>query len=143
MGYSNPLLIRGLALANAPGGSLLYEDPPHSVDIYLPAAPTVDAGGGIKQSWTLAQSDVPCSINQGGGSNAMRQKRMGNTITGQVAFLSEKLTVTIVAGTKFITKDEDPGQTLLFEGFSAPNRAYGHYAQDLPAFTYCRYSQQL
>lgn len=124
-------------------GTLIWQDLPHLVDIYLPAAPTVDGGGGLKLNWSATpdQEDVPCSNNQGGGGNVMRQKRTGNTITGQVAFLTSTLEVEIVAGTKFVTKGEDAGRTLIFTGFSGPNRAYGHYEQDIPAFTYCRYEE--
>lgn len=120
----------------------LYDrhETPHRVDIYLPDAPTLDSGGGDKLNWPASpsQAAVHCLCSTFGSSTVRRQDREGNTTTHRVAFLTEELEVTLIAGTKFVTSatDPDPGKTFLITGLTTPGRPAGHAIQDIPAFTY-------
>lgn len=120
-------------------GSALYDNPPHMVDIYLPNAPTIDEGGGVKLNWVSvpSQENVPCSIDMHWSQEVVRQDRRGNTSYARVGFLTARLTVMIIAGTKLITKEPDAGKTFIVHSFINPNRPYGDTIVSIPALTYC------
>ena len=123
---------------STPTGSALYDDPPHLVEIYLPNAPTFDDGGGVKLNWVTlpSQEDVPCSIDMHWAQEVVRQDRRGNTAYSRVGFLTSRLTVALVAGTKFITQAPDAGRTFIMHSFINPGRGYGDTIISIPAFTY-------
>jgi len=116
---------------------LLYEAPPHKVNIYLPAAPTFDDGGGTKLNWSATpdQPNCPCSINTSDARIVSRQGQDSITVGNRIGIWSEALTVTLVQGTKLITVDT--GRTFILQGLASPNRPYGDYVTDMPALTYC------
>lgn len=113
-------------------GSQLFDAPPHSVDIYLPDAPTTDSGGGVKLNWPTTPSQIACgcSINTNGSRPEMREGRTGITRNNRIAFLTATLTVTLIVGTKMIATDS--GRTFVITGIDSPNRAQG----SIPALSY-------
>ena len=122
-----------------PQGSSLYDAPPHLVDIYLPIAPTTDAGGGVKLNWVTlpSQENAPCSIDMNWSQEVVRQDRRSNTAYSRVGFLTSALTIVLIAGTKFITQTPDAGRTFIITSFVSPGRGYGDTIDSIPAFTYC------
>lgn len=116
-------------------GSQLFDSPPHTLDIYLPDAPTTDPGGGVQLNWpaTPSQAAAPCLISTSGSSRTMAQGQEENTVNSRIGFLSSVLQVTLIPGTKFVAPDT--GRTLIMESF-APGRPSGYGASDIPAFTY-------
>lgn len=117
----------------------LYENPPHLVDIYMPAAPTVDSGGGVKLNWPTDPSfeDVPCSINTTGSGRRMRNAQDTITVGNRVGFWSaklEELGITLCQGMKMVASDT--GRTFIIQGLESPNRPYGHELISIPALTY-------
>lgn len=118
---------------------MLYDNPPHLVDIYLSTAPTFDTGGGVKLNWVSSpsQEDVPCSIDQHWTQEVERQDRKGNTAYARVGFLTSALSVVILPGTKFITQAPDAGRTFIIKSLINPGRGYGDEINSIPAFTYC------
>lgn len=120
----------------APSGTLLYQSPPHEVDIYLPDAPTTDTGGGVKHGYPASpsQSKCPCSINTQGAGTTMRQAQNVISVNNRIAFLTAALTVTLVPMTKLVAVDS--GRTFIIQGLQSPNRSYGDSVQSIPAMTY-------
>lgn len=109
----------------------LHDNPPHLVNIYTVASGT-DAGGGVELNFSLAMSNVPCSINTASASEQALYGQQGQVVTHTVAFLSATLTTPLVRGVKFVTADRS--ESYHVKGFSR-GRAYG----TIPAFVmaYC------
>lgn len=120
-------------------GSSLYNNAPHSVDIYLPTAPTTDSGGGVKLGFptTPSQKSAPCQINTSGASRVMRQGQNTITVGNKISFLTSLLTVTLTQGAKLVATDT--GRTFIIDGLTGPNRQMG----GIPAFTYVDASEIL
>lgn len=116
----------------------LYDDPTHTVDIYLPIAPTTDSGGGVVLNWAAlpSQTSVPCQINTYGSSGfsrssrALRQKQNTITVWSRIGFKTEALQITLVQGMKLIATDT--GRTFIVQALESPNRAEG----GIPALSY-------
>lgn len=118
-------------------GSQLFDDPPHSVDIYLPTGTTTDSGGGVKLNFppTPSQSEVPCTINTSGASQVMRQGQNSVTVGNRISFLSSALTITLSQGVKLVATDT--GRTFIVRGLTSPGRSHDNRGvQSIPAFTY-------
>jgi len=104
----------------------ILDMPPHTIDIYLPLAPTQDYGGGVQLNWadTPDQSSCPCIINTTSSGQMMmlgqNQVRTGNVI----GILSSALSVTLVRGTKLVATDT--GRTFILQGLRSPNRQAGN-----------------
>lgn len=123
-------------MGHTPTGSSLYDDPPHSVDIYLPSTPGRDTGGGVKLVFpdTPSQADVPCIINTSGASTVPRQGQETITVGNRVSFLTSVLKINLTQGSKLIATDS--GRTFIIKGIQGPNRSFGDAVEAIPAFTY-------
>lgn len=112
----------------------LYDEPPHSVDLYALTNST-DTGNAEKYVYTLVASGVACSINTGGSTVRSQFDQDQFVEMGQIAFLTETLGANLPQrGWKAIdqTDGTKQGDTLLFTG----GIRSGREMEGIPEFTY-------
>lgn len=108
---------------------MLSDYPPHSCSLYS-AASSQDDGGGTVLAYTLAQADLPCSINTASSSTRRDYGQDQVTVTHTVSFQSATLTVTCTRGMKVV---DDQSNTFIVRGIRSPCRPSSYI---IPALTY-------
>ena len=106
----------------------LWDYAPHTCSVYSCASGR-DEGAGVTLTYTLAQSDVPCSINSASASEQERFAQVNQVVTHTVGFKSSVLTVTLTPGMKLVGQD---GESLHIKGINT-----GFSWGPVPALTYC------
>lgn len=113
----------------------LHDNPPHAVNTYTVASGT-DAGGGTSLTYTLAQSNVACSIDTASATEVEMFAKKEIVVTHKVAFLTSILSPALSEGMKLVTSDRS--ETYHVRGISS-GRQYG----SIPPFTYAFCEQDL
>jgi hypothetical protein len=103
---------------------MLPDDPPHRCTSYS-VATARDTGGGTTITYTLAQADIPCSINTLSSATQREYGQDQVTVTHCVGVLAAYLTTPITRGMKLV---DDRGSTYRVEGIRL-GRAYGGISQ--------------
>jgi len=116
---------------------MLYDDCPHSVNLYS-SAPANTAAGTATMNYTLIQSACPCLINTASASTQALYAQSQIVVTMTVGILSEQLTSTPQNGWKVVAADT--GLTLVVKGIrSGRVSALG----TIPPLTYLDCSEML
>jgi hypothetical protein len=113
---------------------VLYDEPPpHLITLYRTSS-TEDTAGGRQLVRELVQSNIPCSINQGGASTMSQFDQTQMVIGGRVAMLTEDLTTIPQRGWVgvAVNVDTEETQTCIFTGGVSAGRQYN----GIPSFTY-------
>lgn len=113
----------------------LYNNPPHRCTSYT-LVTSRDAGGGTVNTFTAAQSAIPCSINTASANEVELYAQMGIKVSHTIAVLSSALTTAITRGMKVVA--DDNAAAFHVQGIRS-GRSYG----GVPAFTYLDCSTQL
>ena len=97
----------------------LYDNPPHTADVYSIAS-TTDSGGGSGSTFTLAQSAVPCFAPTVGSGESERFAQSQIVTQHEIHFKTSALTVSLTRGWKLVVN----GATLHVKGI-VRNQAAG------------------
>lgn len=112
---------------------MIWNRAPHRCDLYTIAVST-DAGGGVINTYTLAQSAVPCLINTASSATADMYSRQQITVSHTIGIKLSLITTTVTPGMKVVAD----GASYHVEGIRS-----GRAFMDIPAFCYLDVRQLL
>jgi hypothetical protein len=114
---------------------MLYDDPPHRVDVLRPITGR-DAGGGTQITYSVVAAAVPCSIDTMSSTEVMRFAAAQIQVTHTIGFRADVLPVNLMPGD--VLRAADTGARYKVVALRA-GRPYG----TIPALVYAIVDQLL
>lgn len=113
---------------------MLWDNPPHTCSTYT-VTTSRDGGGGTANSYTLAQTGLPCLINTAGASEVERFAQQGITVTHTIGTKASLATTTFTRGMKVV---DESGNSYHVRGIR-----YGRAFRGIAPLLYLDCEQQL
>lgn len=114
---------------------MIWNNPPHRVTSYT-LTTARDAGGGTANTFTAAQSAIPCLINTSSANEVELYASQNIRVTHTVAIKSSVLTTAITRGMKVVADDNSAS-------YHVKGIRSGRAFRTIPAFTYLDVEQIL